>query len=187
MKAKSLTLIAFCCMAFSFPAAAVVSTGTVNATLTLTNGCLINGSPNQSGIQFGTLDFGTHPATFSTLSATFSGSSGSTFGIQCTSGVAYTVVVTSSTNTAPTTVTGTVGNPARYLVSTTDATQGIAYSLYSDAGLTTIIPNGLALTKTSTTGSVDNYTLYGGIQGGGNSTAVKAGTYNDVINITVNY
>ena len=49
-------------------ALAVTSSGTIGATLTLTNGCLINGSPTQSGINFGTLDFGTHPATFCTLS-----------------------------------------------------------------------------------------------------------------------
>ncbi len=48
-------------------ALAVTSSGTIGATLTLTNGCLINGSPTQNGINFGTLDFGTHPATFSTL------------------------------------------------------------------------------------------------------------------------
>lgn len=48
-------------------AMAVTSSGTVGATLTLTNGCLINGSPSQNGINFGTLDFGTHPATFSEL------------------------------------------------------------------------------------------------------------------------
>ena len=45
-------------------ALAVTSSGTIGATLTLTNGCLINGSPTQNGINFGTLDFGTHPATF---------------------------------------------------------------------------------------------------------------------------
>ncbi|SUG32868.1 Uncharacterised protein [Salmonella enterica subsp. arizonae] len=49
------------------PAFAVTSNGTIGATLTLTNGCLINGSPGQNGINFGTLDFGTHPATFSEL------------------------------------------------------------------------------------------------------------------------
>lgn len=54
-------------------ALAVTSSGTIGATLTLTNGCLINGSPTQNGINFGTLDFGTHPATFSTLTTQLTG------------------------------------------------------------------------------------------------------------------
>lgn len=57
-------------------ALAVTSSGTIGATLTLTNGCLINGSPTQNGINFGTLDFGTHPATFSTLTTQLAGASG---------------------------------------------------------------------------------------------------------------
>ena len=66
-------------------ALAVTSSGTIGATLTLTNGCLINGSPTQNGINFGTLDFGTHPATFSTLTTQLTGASGgNTFTIQCT-------------------------------------------------------------------------------------------------------
>ncbi len=59
-------------------ALAVTSSGTIGATLTLTNGCLINGSPTQNGINFGTLDFGTHPATFSTLTTQLTGASGET-------------------------------------------------------------------------------------------------------------
>ena len=53
---------------------AVTSSGTIGATLTLSNGCLINGSPSQTGISFGTLDFGTQPATFSQLTTQLSGS-----------------------------------------------------------------------------------------------------------------
>ncbi|MGK3327862.1 spore coat protein U domain-containing protein, partial [Escherichia fergusonii] len=75
-------------------AIAVTSSGTVGVTLTLTNGCLINGSPSQNGINFGTLDFGTHPATFSTLTTQLSGASGgNSFTIQCTT-ADYTVEVT---------------------------------------------------------------------------------------------
>lgn len=72
-------------------AQAVTSSGTIGATLTLTNGCLINGSPSQNGINFGTLDFGTHPATFSQLTTQLTGANGgNSFGIQCTT-ADYTV------------------------------------------------------------------------------------------------
>lgn len=178
------------CLALVPPAAqSVTSTGTIAATLTLTNGCLINGSPSQNGINFGTLDFGSHPATFDTLSAQLTGaSSGNTFGIQCTSGSSYTVQVTGNTNsTEPSSVTGTVGAPARYLLNTADTSQGVAYSLYSDSGFNTIVVNDAPLPIASTTAGVDNYTLYGRIQGGGNSVSVAPGTYTDTINVSVIY
>jgi spore coat protein U-like protein len=169
-------------------AQAITSLGTIAATLTLTNGCLINGSPSQSGINFGTLDFGTRPATFSTLTTQLTGASGgNSFTVQCTTS-SYSVAITGNTNsTAPGTVVGTPGTPARYLVSTTNATQGVAYSLYSDSGYNTVITNNTALPIASTTGGVDSYTLYGRIQGGGNSVTVVPGTYTDTINVSVNY
>lgn len=169
-------------------AQAVTSSGTIGATLTLTNGCLINGSPSQNGINFGTLDFGSHPATFSTLTTQLTGAAGgNSFGIQCTT-TDYTVQITSNTNaTAPGTVVGTPGTPARYLVNTANATQGVAYSLYSDSGFSNVIANNAPLPVASTTGGVNNYTLYGRIQGGGNSVTVVPGTYTDTINVSVTY
>ena len=167
---------------------AVTSSGTITATLTLTNGCLINGSPNQNGINFGTLNFGEHPATFSTLTTQLTGAAGgNSFGIQCTTD-SYTVQITGTTNTvAPATVVGTPGTPARYLVNTANATQGVAYSLYSDSGFSNVIANNAPLPVASTAGGVNNYTLFGRIQGGGNSVTVVPGTYSDTINVSVIY
>ncbi|RAU37123.1 spore coat protein U domain-containing protein [Enterobacter sp. ECC-175] len=169
-------------------AQAVTSSGSIGVTLTLTNGCLINGSPSQNGINFGTLDFGTHPATFSTLTTQLTGASGgNTFTIQCTT-ASYTVAVTGNTNTtAPGTVAGTPGTPARYLINTTSTTRGVAYSLYSDSGFNNVVANNAALPIASTANGVDSYTLYGRITGGGNSVSVLPGTYTDTINVSVNY
>lgn len=169
-------------------ALAVTSNGTIGATLTLTNGCLINGSPNQNGINFGTLNFGEHPATFSTLTTQLTGAAGgNSFGIQCTTD-SYTVQITGNTNsTAPGTVVGTPDTPARYLVNTTNTAQGVAYSLYSDSGFSNVVANNAPLPVASTTGGVNNYTLYGRIQGGGNSVTVVPGTYTDTINVSVIY
>ncbi len=169
-------------------ARAVTSSGTIGASLTLTNGCLINGSPSQNGINFGTLDFGEHPATFSELTTQLTGAAGgNSFGIQCTT-ASYTVQITGNTNaTAPGTVVGTPGTPARYLINTTNATQGVAYSLYSDSGFSNVVANNAPLPIASTTGGVDNYTLYGRIQGGGNSVSVVPGSYTDTINVSVIY
>ncbi|MDC0727556.1 spore coat protein U domain-containing protein [Phytobacter diazotrophicus] len=169
---------------------AVTSNGIIGATLTLSNGCLINGSPSQSGINFGTLDFGTNPATFSQLTTQLSntGAGGSSFTIQCTT-TSYTVQITGNTNTAtPGTTVGTPGTVARYLRSATPTnTQGVAYSVFSDSAFSNEIVNGAAIPRTTTSGGVDSYTLYGRITGGGNSVTVLPGTYTDTLNVSVTY
>lgn len=170
------------------PVQAVTSTGNIGVTLTLTNGCLINGAPDQTGINFGTLNFGTHPATFGTLTTQLAGAtSGNTFTIQCTTGATYTVQVTGTANAAPTTVVGTVGTPGRYLLNATAPTQGVAYSIYSDSAFNNVIANNANIPIASTTAGVDSYTIFGRIQGGGNSVTVQPGTYTDTINVSVNY
>src|SRR5476649_234062 len=126
-------------------AQAVITTGSINATLTLTNGCLINGNPSTSNANFGTLDFGTHPATFDTLNATLTGATGDGIRVRCTDGATFSVQVTGS-NPAPTNVYGAETTGARYLVLSSDATQGIAYTLYNDAALTVPINNNTNLT-----------------------------------------
>ncbi|WP_044173613.1 spore coat protein U domain-containing protein [Phytobacter massiliensis] len=171
-------------------AGAVTSTGTIGATLTLSNGCLINGSPAQSGINFGTLDFGESPATFNELTTQLSGTGagGSTFTIQCTT-ASYTVQITGNTNTAtPGSTVGTPGAAVRYLRSATPTnTQGVAYSVYSDSGFSNEVINGAAIPRASTANGVDSYTLYGRIRGGGNSVTVLPGTYTDTLNVSVTY
>ena len=179
-----------CLIPLALPVAGLASSnGTIGATLTLTNGCLVNGSASQNGISFGTLNFGDHPATFADLSTRLStsGQDGNVFGIQCTSN-SYSVQVTGNTNTvAPASSVGIPGTTARYLRSTTNRTQGVAYSLYSDSGFSNEIVNNTPLTRVSTSGGVDYYTMYGRIRGGGNSTAVAPGTYTDIIYVSVNY
>lgn len=168
--------------------AAVTSTGNIGVSLILTNGCLINGSPSQTGINFGSLNFGTHPATFGTLTTQLAGAtSGNTFTVQCTTGANYTVQVSGSANAAPTTVVGTVGTPGRYLLNTTAPTQGVAYSIFSDSSFNNVIANNANIPVASTTAGVDSYTIFGRIQGGGNSVTVQPGTYTDTINISVTY
>lgn len=90
-------------------------------------------------------------------------------------------------STAPGTVVGTTGTPARYLINTTNTAQGVAYSLYSDSGFNNVVANNAALPIASTAGGVDSYTLYGRITGGGNSVTVVPGTYTDTINVSVTY
>lgn len=171
------------------PAWAATSSGTIGVSLTLSNGCLINGSANQNGINFGRLNFGETPATFSQLTTQLSGSgaAGNAIGVQCTTN-SYSVVVTGNTNTtAPATVIGIPGSVARYLRSSTNTTQAVAYSLSSDSNFSAEIANNAPLPRMSSVDGVDYYTLYGRIRGGGNNTAVVPGVYTDTINVSVIY
>jgi len=63
----------------------------------------------------------------------------------------------------------------------------VAYSLYSDSAFQNVIANNASIPAASTTGGVSNYTIYGRIQGGGNSVTVVPGTYTDTINVSVTY
>ena len=170
--------------------AATISAGNIGATLTLSNGCLINGSPSQSGINFGTLDFGNNPATFGELTTQLSGTgvggAGTAFTIQCTT-TSYTVRITGNTNSAtPGSTVGTPGATPRYL-RTASNTQGIAYSVYNDSGFGTEIGNNTNIARSSNANGIDSYTLYARIQGGGNSVTVLPGIYTDTLNVNVTY
>ncbi|HEY0208422.1 spore coat U domain-containing protein [Acerihabitans sp.] len=169
-------------------ARAVTTTGTINATLTLTNGCLINGDPATSNVNFGTLDFGTHPATFEELSATLSGATGDGIRVRCTTGATFSVQITGS-NPAPVNVYGAETASPRYLVLGSDASQGIAYTLYNDAAFTSPIANNAGLRASGIPDPVNGniYPVYGRVTQGGNNTSVPAGTYSDVINVQIIY
>lgn len=180
MKIKNLVTAAALFTFVSAAAWADSSTGTIGVTLKLTNGCLINNSPNKADINFGTLDFGTQSSTFTTLTQQMN-----SFSVKCNT-AAYTVKVTGSKNgTKPATTAGTVGTPARYLINDADATQGVAYSLYDSSDLKNEINNGGQLTKISSANGTDNYAVWGRIVG--NGTLVTAGTYTDTVQVSVDY
>ncbi|MEM6161518.1 spore coat protein U domain-containing protein [Erwinia sp. P6884] len=167
---------------------AATTTGTINAQLVLTTGCLVNGQSATTGVDFGTLDFGSSAATFDTLNATLVGSLGNGIFVRCTTGQTYNVQLTSS-NAAPANVFGAVTAQPRYLVLGSDATQGIAYTLYGTTSYTTPIADNTDLANTGTTDPVngENYPIYGRITGGGFDATIPAGTYTDTISVAVNY
>ncbi|QHM72411.1 Csu type fimbrial protein [Mixta intestinalis] len=189
MKKRFLLVAASCALPLlAAPSFAATTTGTINATLTLTTGCLVNGQPGTTGVNFGTLNFGSSAATFDTLNATLVGAAGTGIYVRCTTGQAYNVQVTSS-NAAPATVYGEVTGQPRYLLLGADNTRGIAYTLYSDAGFTNAIANNTNLPATGTANPTlgDNYQIFGRITGGGFNATIPAGTYTDTISVAVNY
>lgn len=173
---------------------AATSTGTINVTLTLTNGCLVNGQPAPAtgNIALGTLDFGTSTTIFTDLNAVLVGTAGNGIWVRCTTGSTPTVQVTGSTNTAPaepTNIFGAVTTAPRYLKTAADSTRAIAYSLYPTDTSTTPIANGVNLTPSATTSPTlgTNYPIYGRITQGGNNPLIPAGVYTDTITVAINY
>lgn len=186
---KQIILLSCLSALFMSSANAAISSGTIGVSLTLSNGCLINGTASQNGINLGNLSFGESPATFSQLSTQLSGSgaAGNAIGVQCTTN-SYSVVVTGNANTTtPASSVGVPGGTARYLRSTANNTQGVAYSIYSDGNFSSEIANNSPLPRASSAQGVDYYTLYGRIQGGGNNPAVIPGIYTDTINVSIIY
>lgn len=182
MKINRLLTASALFLAFASGAHAASSTGTVGVTLTLTNGCMINNAPSLTGINFGTLDFGTQAATFGVVTK-----QASSFTVKCNTND-YTVKVMGSENGKPASVAGITGNPARYVVNTADTTQGVAYKLFDNSSMSKEIGNmgdAGTLTAISSADGTNTYALWGKIEG--NNTLVSAGTYTDTVQISVDY
>lgn len=171
-----------------FSGFAATTTGVINAMLTLTTGCRVNGQINAAGINFGILNFGSSAATFHALNATLSGTAGNGIYVQCTTGQTFNVQVTAS-NQAPANIYGYVSSAPRYLLLNSDNSQGVSYSLYSDAAFTTLISNNSNLPSSgmSDPNLGENFPIYGRIVSNGFNANLPAGTYTDTINVAVNY
>lgn len=191
MKAIRLFSVIGCLLA-SHSALAGTTTGTVNVSLILTNGCVVNGSDNTSGVPLGTINFGTQPTTFATLTAQLANGGGSTFTVQCPPNDSPVVTLTSSVNTAPSgIIAGTAGTPARYINSSV-TNDGVYYSVYAtnpSPSPGTALTNGATIpSNPAVSNGLGTYTLYGQIVGNGTTNNnITAGTYTDVINITITY
>ncbi len=160
--------------------------GTLNATMVLQAGCSISGaaSAGNSGVNFGTLDFGAQPSTFTgVLTATATGGAGGAGATQITCSpdvTAITVSVSGGNNAGQ---GGSVGVGSRALK---HGTSYLPYEVYSDSGLTTAFPvNATALGVTLPgTGAAVALPVYGRI----NKTSVNAlpaGNYVDVLQVTL--
>ncbi len=163
--------------------------GQMNAQLTLQAGCIVSGAPGAgtTGVNFGTLDFGTHPSTFTgTLLATPSGGAGGAgaTSIVCSPDVIALSISVSAGNNAG--QGGAVGTGSRAMkFGTTDY---LPYDVYSDIAMTTVYPAnatpvGVVLPGT---GAALPLPVFGRI----NKTtpnAMAAGTYTDVLQVTLTW
>lgn len=162
---------------FSAPAHADI-TGTVDATITLSAGCIVNGQSLDDGAgsaDFGTIDFGAHNTFFVEADSQIL-NGGSALQVQCSPGIAPTL----SFNTGQHDGQGT-GAGLHAMAHSSAAGQYVTYNLYSDAGRSILIPVGGGITLPST-GAAQTVNIYGRAYG---ASGLVAGSYSDVITVVL--
>lgn len=151
-------------------------TGSVDATITLEAGCIVNGqnySDGASGADFGSLDFGTQNTLFTEADGEVL-SGGSAITIQCSPGITPVLSFDAGENDGD-----GAGSGLRAMAHSSTPGQFVTYNLYSDAGRTTIIPIGGDLTLSSS-GAAQTVNVYGRAFG---EAGLVPGTYGDVVTV----
>ncbi|HEY0271500.1 MAG TPA: spore coat protein U domain-containing protein [Sphingomonas sp.] len=148
-------------------------TGTVDSTITLARACQVNGTTGTTNVQFGVLDFGTQTTLFTQAQAEVQGGgSGSAITVQCSPGTGATLTFATGLHDATVSGSGRAMSNGSLLV---------PYDLYSNSGLTTVLPVG-ATEAVTADGTVQTLHVYGkalGVPG------LTADTYTDTINVTL--
>ncbi len=161
--------------------------GQLNASTVLQSGCIVSNAPGAgtTGVNFGTLDFGTHPSTFTgVLTTAASGGVGGAGATQivCSPDVTSLTVSVSAGNNAG--QGATIGTGARAMKF--GASSYLPYDVYSDAAMTAPYPTSASTLAVSLpgTGAAIALPVYGRINKT-NLNALAAGTYTDVLQVTL--
>jgi len=177
----ALTAAAAAVLMTASPAYAQLS-GTLRAELELTSACAIAGESDTTGLDFGLLDFGTHPGTFTgLLQAQASGTSGPTQ-IVCSADLSeVTITVNGGDNPGQ---GGGIGDGPRALAD--GAGSFVPYEVYSTSGTTSPYPiGGSGVTVTiPTPGEPFALPIFGRV----NKTSpngLAAGSYADTLQVTI--
>ncbi|WCM88721.1 Csu type fimbrial protein [Acidovorax sp. NCPPB 3576] len=169
------------------PAAADTLTGNLQATMRISTGCVISGSSGgQSGVSFGTLDFGTQPATFSgTVSAAPTGGAGGAGTTQILCSPEITVISVTVGGGLHAGQGAGVGVGTRAMNS---AAAYIPYEVYQDASHTTPYPLNTPVANVAipTAGAAFNLPIYGQVNKTG-SQSLPFGAYTDTLGVTLTF
>lgn len=155
-------------------ASAQTVTGTIDATITLTAACEVNGATGTTGVDFGALDFGSNTTLFSEATSQVNGNGSGAVSVQCTPGNDATLTFGAGQHDG----SATGGTRAM-----SDGTQFVPYDIYSDAGYATALTSGETMSITAD-GTVQTVQVYGKAVGG---TGLAAGTYTDTIAVTLTF
>ena len=188
---RRLRLTVFACalaggLAMKNTHAAGSMSGQLNAQMVLQSGCIVTGAPGAgtTGINLGTLDFGTQPSTFTgVLTATASNGVAGAGATQITCSpdvLAMNITVGAGNNAGQGASVGTGSRAMKF------GTSYLPYEVYSDAAMTTAYPTaatslGVVLPGT---GAAVGLPVFGRINKT-SSNALQPGTYTDVLQVTL--
>lgn len=178
MKARAFLLFAVLACAFPGVVLAQVVTGTVDATITLQASCEVNGAPGATGVDFGSLDFGTHSTLFDEADAEISDTAAG-ISVQCTPGTQYTLAFDGGLHSAS-------ANAALGLRAMELAAGGtfVTYNLYAASGRTVPMSINGTMGPLTADGSAQTVNVYGRALG---ESGLVPGTYNDTIGVTLSF
>lgn len=159
---------------FSWQANSASVSGTIDVSINLVQGCVINGNnavDTASGIGFGSLDFGDVPAIFTEQDAVVNGGSATGIEVLCSNGV--------------TLGTGLYdGSVAAGSYAMSNGSEYIEYKLFTDSDRNTqIVQNGTVALTEFTTATAQTIELFAKAYG----TSSTAGSYSDTISVTLSW
>ncbi|QXH48690.1 spore coat U domain-containing protein [Pseudomonas xanthosomatis] len=163
-------------LALASQAQAATVTGTINSTLTLTAACQVNGGTGTSGLNFGTLNFGTQDALFTTANAQVLGPGGGAMSILCSSGTVPAVRVRAGSHDGQST------GGTRALAD--GAGNFVPYDFYTDSGRTQLLAIDGTITLPTSTGVAQTVNLYGQARG---KAGLPAGVYTDTVAVELSF
>lgn len=163
-------------LALATQAQAATVTGTINSTLTLTAACQVNGSAGTSGLNFGSLNFGTQDALFGTANAQVLGPGGGAMSILCSAGTVPAIRVRAGSHDG-----GSAGG-TRALAD--GAGNFVPYDFYTDAGHSQLLAIDGTITLPTSTGVAQTVNLYGQAVG---KAGLPAGTYTDTVAVELTF
>lgn len=160
--------------------------GTLGATLELTSSCVISGDSATSGANFGTLDFGVRPATFTgeiTTHATAGAGGPGATQILCSPDVTSVSIGISGGENAG--EGSTIGSGARAVAF---GSSYIPYDVFSNSGHSIVYPaDGTPLSVTvPVPGAAFALPVYGRINKT-SAAAMTIGTYSDTLTVTIEF
>ncbi|AVS72209.1 SCPU domain-containing protein [Paracidovorax avenae] len=169
------------------PLGAATLSGVLGARMMLTSGCVINGGPGTvSGADFGTLDFGSRPATFvGTATATASGGEGGAGATQivCSPEItAFSITIDSGTHAGQ---GAGIGTGTRAM---SNGSAFLPYDVYRDPGHTVPYTAATAVTGIAVPSAGNPFTLpIYGLVNKTNAVALPAGLYTDQLQVTLTF
>ncbi|NQD74474.1 spore coat protein U domain-containing protein [Pseudomonas sp. CM27] len=163
-------------LALASQAQAATVTGTISSTLTLIAACQVNGSSGTSGLNFGSLNFGTQDALFGTADAQVLGGTGAAMSILCSAGTIPAIRVRAGAHDGQST------GGTRALADS--AGNFVPYDFYTDSGHTQVLNIDATITLPTSTGVAQPVNLYGQARG---KAGLPAGVYTDTVAVELSF